>query len=557
VGVCGLVIFLLLGKTATASQYAFEVWFTDKNNTPYSFSSPLTYLSPRALARRSAQGIAIDSTDLPVNPTYVDSVIALTGGTLHETSRWLNMCMVLLSDSSQILNLGGKPFIKNIKLVGYYSSGLHRSTGTTSGGSLSGTGTNVTTSGGASYYGNTWTQTHLVNGNYLHDLGYMGQGKLIAVLDAGFIGTDSHPAFDSMWTGGRVVDTFDFVFHNSSVFMQDNHGTEVLSTIAGNVPGTFVGSAPYASFALYVTEYNGGDQPLEMDNMLCAAERADSLGADIITESVGYDLFDYPPGAGQNFSTDLDGKTTIAAQAANIATKKGMLFVATAGNDGQGYLTWGNHILTPGDADSALTIGAVDGSGNIAAFSGYGPNAAGQVKPDVCAMGFGAYTVNASGGYATPMGTSISTPQVAGWAACLWQAHPAATPYKIKDAIRKCASSYSSPGVQLGYGVPDFQCTDNVVGIKNLPLAGTANWVAAVPNPFSNEIILSVTPDAQQTVDFHLTDMTGREVATLHAYLRKGYNAPVSFSIPQLPAGVYMLKAVSPTQTQVLKLEKE
>lgn len=549
-GICVLVCFLLLSQTATASQYAFEVAFTDKNGTPYSLSSPLAYLSPRALARRSAQGIAIDSTDLPVNSSYVSSVLSLTGGTLHGTSRWLNLCTILLSDSSQITHLSGQPFIRYVKLVGYYSTNLHRAT------SGSSAGTTVAATGGASYYGNTWTQTTLVKGDYLHDKGFKGQGMLIAVFDAGFVGTNTHPAFDSMWANNRVVDTFDFIHNDANVFFQDDHGTDVLSTIAGNVPGTFVGSAPDALFALYVTEIEPQDQPLELDNMLCAAERADSIGADVISESLGYDLFDYPPGAGQNFSTDLDGKTTIAAQAANMATKKGMLFVATAGNDGQGYFTWGNHILTPGDADSALTIGAVDGAGNITAFSGYGPNAAGVVKPDVCGQGLGAYTVNSSGGYANPSGTSVSTPQIAGWAACLWQAHPTATPFRIKDAIRKCASSYNNPGVQLGYGVPDFECTDNVAGVKNVP-ARPFTQISVRPNPFINDIVINVEGSEDQSIDFLVTDIAGKKITGLHAKVNKGSASAISIPANGLPAGIYILKATSPAMQQVLILEKK
>jgi len=556
-GVWLIIAFFLCNK-AEASQFAFQVTFTDKNNTPYSLSSPLVYLSARALARRSTQGIAIDSTDLPVNAAYVDSVLTLTGGILHETSRWLNMCMILLADSSQILNLMGKPFISNITLVGYYATNLHRSSNTT--GAHSNASASKPTSADATFYGNTWPETQLVNGNYLHDNGYKGQGMMIAVLDAGFIGTDTHPGFDSMWFSGRVVDMYDFTFRNTDVFLQDGHGTGVLSTMAGYVPDTFVGSAPLAMYALYISEYDidpTNDQPLELDNMLCAAERADSVGADIITESLGYDLFTYPPGSGQVFSTDLDGKTTIAAKAANIATKKGMLFVATAGNDGQGYLTWGNHILTPGDADSALTIGSVDVTGTVSDFSGYGPNAAGQIKPDVCGMGFGAYAFDPGGGYAEPPGTSISTPQIAGWAACLWQANPTATPYQIRQAIIRCANHYTSPGVQIGYGVPDFQCTEQALDVKPAPSPfSAAIWVVATPNPFTNDIKLSVSPGQDGYVNFHIIDMAGKEISFQQMFFYKGYNGPVTLPLQNLPAGIYVLKAVSSTQQQTLKLEK-
>ena len=551
----GLVLALLFAQKAAAFQYAFQVTFTDKNNTPYSFSSPLTYLSPRALARRATQGIPIDSTDLPVNPAYIDSVLTLTGGVFHETSRWLNMCMILLADSSQILNLAGKPYISNITLVGYYSTNLHGRASNITGNPYTNLSGQKSTGIDGAYYADTWTQTLMVNGNFLYDNNYQGQGKLIAVFDAGFLNSNLNPGFDSLRSSGRIVDSFDFVWHDNNVLQQDEHGAQVLSTMAGNWPGTFVGAAPLAMYALYLTEYDPNDQPLELDNMISAAERADSIGADIITESLGYDIFDYPPGSGQVFS-ELDGKTTVAAKAANIATRKGMLFVATAGNDGDPVPGWGNHILTPGDADSALTIGSTDNTGTPAVSSGYGPNAAGQVKPDVSALGQGAALLTGSS-TGSGDGTSFSTPQVAGWAACLWQANPGATPYQVRQAIIRCASSYSSPGVQLGYGIPNFACTAQLLNVSTPPPPfSPADWVIATPNPFNDEIKIAVDPDANGYVDFTVTDMAGRKVAALHEYCYKGYNTPLVLSMPYLCPGIYILKAVSSAQQQVIKLEK-
>lgn len=552
-----LVIAFLLCHRATASQYCFQVTFTDKNNTPYSLSSPLAYLSSRALLRRTTQGITIDSADLPVNATYIDSVLTLTGGVFHESSRWLNLCVILLSDSSQILHLAGISFISDVKLVGYYPTDLHHRSSNNPGHTAAAPPAHKTTTYNATYYSGTWDQTHIVNGDYLHDNGFRGQGKLIAVMDAGFINSNANPGFDSLRSSGRILDSFDFVWHDNNVLQQDDHGSLVLSTMAGYWPGTFVGTAPLAEYALYLTEDNYLDQPVEMDNMLCASERADSLGADIITESLGYDLFNYPPGAGLVFA-DIDGKTTIAAKAANMATKKGMLFVATAGNDGSPIIPgWGNHILTPGDADSALTIGSTDITGTPAPSTGYGPNAAGQVKPDVCGMGHTA-TILTPPGTGGGDGTSFSTPQIAGWAACLWQANPTATPYQLRQAIIKCASSYSSPGLQLGYGVPDFACTEQILNVTFIPSPfTTANWVLATPNPFNDELNISVNPGNDGYVDFMLTDIAGRKLFSSHHYYYKGYNQPELISLPALPKGLYILRAVSASSQQVIKLVKD
>ncbi|MCW3120956.1 MAG: peptidase and in kexin sedolisin [Flavipsychrobacter sp.] len=550
--ICGfglIIALLLLADTAQADQYAYQVTFTDKNNTPYSLTSPSAYLSSRAISRRAIQGIAIDSTDLPVDATYIANVLTLTGGKLHETSRWLNLCVILVDDKTQVNTLMGKPYISDVKLVGHYTTALHKSTKFQNSLALP---ANKSTAYGASYYSNTWPQTSMVHGEFLHNIGYTGKGKLIAVLDAGFIGVNTVNGFDSLRNRNNIADVYNFTYANSNVYNYDSHGTEVLSTMAGYVPGTYVGSAPDAMYALYVTEYNASENPLELNNLLSATERADSIGADIVTISLGYDIFD-DPGDGQVFS-DLDGKTTVGAKAANIATKKGMLFVATAGNEGTS--PW-HHILTPGDADSALTIGATDGAGNVAALSGYGPNAAGQVKPDVCAMGSPAYIINGSGAYASGNGTSFSTPQIAGWAACLWQGNPTATPAQLRQAIIKCASSYGSPDAHFGYGIPNFQCTEQVLSVLDTPPVFTGNnWMTVTPNPFSNTLTITASPAADQYVDFQMIDMTGKTLTTLHRYLYKGYNHSFDLSLPLLPAGTYILKAVSATQQNIIKLEK-
>jgi hypothetical protein len=553
-----LVMAFLLGDKANATQYAFQITFTDKNSTPFSLTAPASYLSSRAILRRTSQSIAVDSTDLPVITSYIDSAMTLTSGVLHGTSRWFNMCVLLLSDSSQILNLAGKPYISNIKLVGYYATDIHHKTTPNPGVSaITKAAAKTTTGFDATYYGTTWDQTRLVNGNYLHDKGFQGAGKLIAVLDAGFLNYDTNPGFDSLRQSGRMVDSFDFVWRDNNVLRQDSHGAQVLSTMAGNWPGTFVGSAPGAMYAMYLTEYNFQDQPMELFNLLMACERADSIGADIITESLGYDLFDAPAGSGQVFATDLDGKSTLGARAANMATKKGMLFVATAGNDGSPPIPgWGNHILTPGDADSALTIGSTDVTGVPASNSGYGPNAAGQVKPDVSAMGQPAFVLGVSTAEAGS-GTSFSTPQIAGWAACLWQANAGATPYQIRQAIIKCASAYASPGAQLGYGVPNFECTEQILNVEDTPTPFTAGkWVMATPNPFNTELTIAVNPEADGYFDFLFTDVTGRAVFSSRKFLFKGYNQPETISMKTLPKGLYFLRVSSMKKQQTIKLVK-
>ena len=544
-----LIIASLLGEKALATQYAFQVFFADKNNTSFSLSAPLAYLSPRSVARRTTQGIALDSTDLPVNQQYIDTVLLLTGGKIHEVSRWLNSCVILISDSTQIHNLDSKPYVLGSLLVAFYSDSLHK---TAPPANYYKSPVRKTTTSGSVYYGQTWEQTNMVKGNTLYDDGYTGAGKLIAVLDAGFTDADTHPGFGNLWSSGRIVDQHNFTLATDFVLSYDAHGTKVLSTMAGNVPNTYVGSAPMASYALYVSEDGRSEQPIELLNMLSASERADSIGADVISTSLGYNTFDNPA-YNFTFATDFDGKSTVAAKAANMATQKGILFVASAGNEGGN--PW-NNILTPGDADSALTIGSVDVTGTPAGNSGYGPNAVGRVKPDVCGLGQPGAIFEPGGGYGAEGGTSFSTPQIAGWAACLWQSYPGASPYQIRQAIIKCASAYTAPTSHLGYGIPDFSCSRQALLYVLPPHRESGAWVIVTSNPFGSELTLTISPDTDQYIDLELLDVTGRTVISARRFFNKGFNAPFVWTIPELPTGVYMLKAVAPTKQQVIRLEK-
>jgi hypothetical protein len=548
-----VVACLSLFTKAWAVQYAYQITFTNKLGSSGAITPPLNYLSQRAIDRRQAFSIAIDSTDWPVSSAYLDSVLTLTGGKLHETSRWLNFCVILVNDPNQVTPLQGKSYISSVKQVGYYTTQLHRQVNTGNQPAYKAHYLELLnkTTGTAAYYGNTFPQTIMVHGDYLHDLNFKGYGKLISVIDAGFDGADTHPGFDSLRENNRILDHFNFTLDTDYVYSYDSHGTSTLSTMAGNVPGTFVGSAPMASYALYVSEDDNTEQPIELLNMVAAAERADSLGTDVISVSLGYDIFDNP-NYNFNFATDFDGKTTPAAIAANMATAKGILFVASAGNEGGS--PW-MQILTPGDADSALTVGSVDATGTPATSSGYGPNAAGQIKPDVCDLGEGA-AVFTSNGYGYDNGTSFSTPEIAGWVACLWQADPTATPGQIHAAINRSANYYSNPTNHIGYGIPNFENATHLLNINDTPFTQSAGWVAVAPNPVASSLNLLVSLEKDENVNFRVIDISGRTVLTASHYFYWGYNPAYSINVSSLPKGMYFVKAVSATRQAVVKVEK-
>jgi subtilisin family serine protease len=207
-----------------------------------------------------------------------------------------------------------------------------------------------------------------------------------------------------------------------------------------------------AEYFLFRTEEQYTESPKELDNWVAAIEMADSLGLHIVSTSLGYTTFD-----DEQFDftyADMDGRLSRGAQAAAIAARKGMLLVVAAGNDGN--KAW-HYLSTPADADSILTVGAVDIDGEIAAFSSFGPSADGRVKPEVCAVGKQTSLLNPSDGWVmNGNGTSFACPLIAGAAACLWSALPTASNMEIRERIIRSADRYTTPHEQYGYGIPDL-----------------------------------------------------------------------------------------------------
>jgi hypothetical protein len=317
--------------------------------------------------------------------------------------------------------------------------------------------------GGKSYdYGLAYNQINMLNGIELHDLGYNGTGMIIAVLDAGFLNTNTIPAFNYLWNNNRILGSKDFVDPiNPNIFGSHSHGTSVLSTMGANLSGEIIGTAPEASYWLLRSEDGFSEYMIEELNWVSAAEFADSVGADVINSSLGYTTFDDPS---QNHTyPDMDGNTAIVTRGADIAVSKGMIVVNSAGNEGSS--SW-YYIGAPADGDSVFSIGAVNASGNYVSFSSHGPTYDGQMKPDVVAQGSGSTIINAySGNVSTGSGTSFSSPITAGMVTSLWQAHSNRRNTEVLDAIRQSASLSNNPDYQLGYGIPNYMTAHNLLSL--------------------------------------------------------------------------------------------
>ena len=132
---------------------------------------------------------------------------------------------------------------------------------------------------------------------------------------------------------------------------------------------------------------------------------------------------------------------------------KGIVLVNSAGNDGMA--AW-KKVNVPADASDIITVGAVTPDRRNASFSSIGPTADSRVKPDVMALGSPTAVITGRGTIIKDVGTSFSTPLVAGMVACLWQALPCKTAKDIIRLVRGSADNTATPDNIYGYGIPDF-----------------------------------------------------------------------------------------------------
>ncbi len=547
------VSFLLLSHI-TFAQDKYIVRFTDKNNFTYSLANPQAFLTQKAIDRRNHQNIALDSSDLPVNDTYIQGVIN-AGATVLNRSKWFNSATIQTSNPAVLSAIAALPYVQS-------TTNIARITHTPSAHNKFDTERiepvkpcAITAQRTTSFnYGNGSNQTTMININALHDLGYTGEGMTIAVIDAGFNSADVMPCFDSLRANNQILGTWDFVHQETNVYDDYYHGSAVLSCMAANVPGDLVGTAPKANYWLLESEDASTEYIIEEYNWASAAEFADSVGADVINSSLGYTDFDSPFESTSHTYADMDGNTAPCTIAADKAVSKGMIVVNSAGNSGGG--PW-QYIGAPADGDSVLSIGAVDASGNYAFFSSTGPTSDGRIKPDVADQGQDAYVFIPGGTTSQPgNGTSFASPIMAGAVTCLWQAWPNRTNMDIIRAVKQSASQFNNPDSLLGYGIPNF-------GNANLIVSSNFQEVNYGINVFPNPIIngqpinIQIVNDSQQVLNLELTDMLGK-VYYEHQYPIKGYAInEISFTPPSgMSSGIYFLRMQTEDHSYLKKVMK-
>jgi subtilisin family serine protease len=536
--ICFFFVVVSFGQTAAVDSY--WVQFRDKKGTPFQISHPEKFLSQRAIERRLKQHIAIDSTDLPVSPVYLDSLKKL-GLQIFHTSKWLNGSTVRTADTALISRVKKLGFIAEVQLT--KPALMTKST------TRKFNEPEVSVDINPETYGNALAQLEQLDGEYLHNSGYRGKGIQIAVLDAGFWHASQIAAFDSLFNSGRILGTRDFVDPTSDIYQQHSHGMSVLSCMGGNVPDRFVGTAPDASFYLFRTEDVSSEYLIEEDNWVAAAEYADSLGVDEINSSLGYFTFD--DSLMNHTYADMDGKTTRVTRGANLAFQKGILVFTSAGNEGNN--PW-KHIIAPSDGTGVIGVAAVDQNGNRAPFSSVGPAYSGAVKPNVAARGSGTYLVTGSGTLGTSSGTSFSSPVLAGVGACLLQANRFANVQQVKFAIEQSASQYNSPDSLLGYGIPDFALADKYLKLNSYQQSNPKITWIATPNPFTGHLFIT-NPDLKEGTVYQVGIYNLQGVCLMRY---SGNTSGVIFlkNLSALPDGLLILSVNSGGKEERLKVIK-
>ena len=471
-------LFLLTTSVGFAQQDAW-VYFTAKPSSQQYINKPLEMLTQRALDRRINQNIAIDFKDIPVEQSYINQVKLAAGITVKAKSKWMNAIHVRGTQA----NINSLTILSFVSKIDFADKSLNRTAKIAKLSKIKKVDKTKKTK--IDYaYGSSANQIQMLNGHQLHQKNYTGSGKIIAVLDGGFIGVNTALPFQRLRANNQILGGYNFVLRDPNFYTGVSHGTSVLSVMGGYQENSLVGTAPDASYYLFITEDDTSENPIEESLWVEAAERADSLGVDIINTSLGY--FDYDNNAYSHTYSELNGTSAFISRGAEVAFSRGMILVTSAGNSGG---TANPYIATPADALSVIAVGAVNATEVVTSFSSIGPSSDGRIKPDVMAQGQAAIVSDATGKIVTANGTSFSSPIMAGMIACLWQAFPKKTNREIRELVLKSSDKFSTPNNQYGFGIPDFA----LAVISQLALESfSKDDFILYPNPASDTVSISL-----------------------------------------------------------------
>lgn len=532
-----LLLLLLFTLPVLAASSNYIVYFKDKKsdkNLPENFTK-------EGVKYRAQHNIPFDSRDYPINDEYLQQIYRYNV-VIKNQSNWLN-AILIQAEQHTIKKIKNLSFVQKITIVNKTAK-----TGITAETSINNCASTQAVNTFEDNYTASFEQVNLLHGNYLHEQGFRGENMIIAICDNGFQNLNNNPAFSHLFAGQKVLGTYNYVTGDSAVFSSGNgvHGSNCLSFIAGKKENEYVGTATNASFYLFHTEDDNGEQLAEEFNLAAALERCSQLGVQVVSISLGYSTFD---NTSDNHDTlDMKKNNTPAAVAVNIAASKGILVCVSAGNEGN--KAW-HYITTPADADSAFTVASVDLNGTPDATSGWGLAGDTRIKPNIAAAGKSVKFINANGNVSVGSGTSYATPQIAGLSACLWQAFPTKTNWEIKTAIEKSASQYLTPDKKIGYGIPDFQKAYTLLATPTyVSHFFLENEISIYPNPFRENVYINL----QQELLLKKIQM----INTIGQVVYEAENPTImSFSVNDIPKGIYFLQLETDKGLIIKKIIKE
>ena len=510
------------------NQYKVWVYFKDK------VGSELINLPEETIQRRQKHATKIDNSwyDLTVSANYITAIKAM-GINIENESRWLNAVSIICSQKD-IETISLFPFVKKIKPVKGYKKKYFNEIDI------------YQLDGRELDYGDANTQVEQINAHLLHEQGLTGQGIRVLLLDTGY--DLSHDALNHI----NVVGQKDFINDDNQTanenefeqnINQDDHGTKILSIIAANSPGSLIGPAFNADFLLAKTEDVSQEWQQEEDDYVAGLEWGEVNGADIASSSLGY--------ADWYSETDFDGNTATTTIAVDIAVSLGLVCVTAVGN---------GLAIAPADADSVISVGAVNNIGEIASFSSRGPTFDGRIKPEVCAQGVNVWAVsgdNNSEFINIYNGTSASTPLVAGAIALILQGMPTLSPMEVREAVLMTGSMADEPNNTYGWGIMDAHAALSywsTSGIKNSK-SFSVNYsiLKTYPNPFNPSINIEVQSTGELITDIAILSIDGHYIENIFRGKISNSIQTILWEPDNISSGIYFVKLINDKNQSLYK----
>lgn len=527
-----VLVTLLLAITTLASMPRLRT-LTQAPNTTGDVRASQQSESGRPSTQLRAMWVFADTARATIRD--IERAILRAGGEVRVTSHWLHAISADLTPN-QVTRLRATPAVLRVQPVGHLIatatapapapsapfsafSSAPSSAPSSANSRFSAPSSALSAQQDSAYYGPNFRALRDLGIPNAHILNFTGRGIRIAILDTGF--DLAHEVFARTLQLQQVRATRDFINNDTNVTTepgdpptprdQEVHGTWVWSLLGGNLPGRIVGPAVDADFLLAkvdVEQVEMKNLAADEDRWVQAVEWAGANGARIINSSLAYQGFldkrDYA-------IADLNGDIAVSTVMADEAARRNILVITSIGNGGPTPQS----LMAPADADSVISVGAIDPLGQILANSGRGPTADGRNKPELVARGNNLFVASARTGnrYDTRAdGPSLSTPLVSGVAAVFMQAWPSLTAAAVRNALMLSASQSHMPDSNRGWGMPNvaaailfpegltptsISTTDTNNNLTTL--APVFHWSAPLTHPSMRPVrfILQVARDSQ------------------------------------------------------------